>query len=244
MFILKPYIFNRFKNIVFGFSTRLSRSTNSQYGFNLSFSVGDDKEIVEKNRAEFFKETELPDNSVSFQSQIHSDIIKVVDCAGNCGQSDALITNKKGIGLAVIIADCTPVFIYDNKNQIIAAVHAGWRGTEQNILGKTLNKLSNDFNAKPENLNVYIGPSISQINYEVGAEVAGKFNYKYLIKNEKKYLLDVSRINYDTLLESGIPKIQIQKSVLCTFEYSELFHSYRRDGKFSGRSIGVIAMKD
>lgn len=244
MFILKPYIFNRFKNIVFGFSTRFSKNTNSPYGFNLSYSISDDREIVEKNRKEFFEQIGLSNESISFQRQIHSDIIQVVDCSGDCGQSDALITNKKGLGLAVIIADCTPIFIYDNKNHIIAAVHAGWRGTEQNILGKTLDKLSNDFNSKPGELNVYIGPSISQNNYEVGDEVATKFDNKYLHRNDRKYLLDVSWINYDILLEFGVPKVQIQKSVLCTFEYSDLFHSYRRDGSLSGRSIGVIAMKD
>lgn len=244
MFILKPYIFNRFPELIFGFSTIISENAQPPFYFNLSFSVGDDKIIVEKNRKDFFEQIGLSDNSISFQRQIHSDIIKTVDNSGDCGQSDALITNKKGLGLAVIIADCTPIFIYDYKNQVIASVHAGWRGTAQNILGKTLNKLLKEFNSKPENLNVYVGPSISQNNYEVGEEVAEKFEKKYLIKRDKKYLLDVSGVNYDILLESGIPKVRIQRSALCTFEYSGLFHSYRRDGNLSGRSIGVIAMRN
>ncbi|MDT3696374.1 MAG: peptidoglycan editing factor PgeF [Ignavibacterium sp.] len=244
MFILKPYIFNKFPELIFGFSTIISKNAKPPFYFNLSFSVGDDKIIVEQNRKEFLEQIGLTENSVSFQRQIHSDIIKTVNHSGDCGQSDALITNKTGLGLAVIIADCTPIFIYDNQNKVIAAVHAGWRGTEQNILGKTLYQLSKEFNSIPKDLNVYVGPSISQNNYEVGEEVAEKFEKKYLIRSDKKHLLDVSGANYDTLLEFGIPKVQIQRSVLCTFEYRELFHSYRRDGNLSGRSIGVIAIRD
>lgn len=244
MFILKPHIFNRFPELVFGFSTKISAKSRSPFFFNLSFSVGDDKGIVENNRKEFFDEIGLSDSTISFQRQIHSDIITVVKCSGDCGESDALITAKKNLGLAVIVADCTPVFIYDKKNKVIAAVHAGWRGTLENILGKTLVKLSTEFNSKPENLIVYIGPSISQNNYEVGEEVAERVDKKYLIKNHNKFLLDVSGINFNTLLSYGIQRVQIQKSVLCTYEYNELLHSYRRDGNLSGRSLAVIAMKD
>lgn len=244
MCILKPYIFSRYPEIIFGFSTRFSKNNRAPYQFNLSFSVGDDKKIVEKNRAEFFNKIGLSENSISFQKQIHSDIIKVVECCGDCGESDALITSKRSLGLAVTIADCTPIFIYDKKNKVIAGVHAGWRGTVENIVGKTLNRLKGNFHSKPENLIVYIGPSISQNNYEVGAEVAEKFDPKYLIKHDKKFLLDVSGVNYNTLLDYGVPIVQIQKSVLCTYEFSELLHSYRRDGNLSGRSLGIIAIKD
>lgn len=74
--------------------------------------------------------------------------------------------------------------------------------------------------------------------------MAEKFDPKYLIKHDKKFLLDVSGVNYNTLLDYGVPIVQIQKSVLCTYEFSELLHSYRRDGNLSGRSLGIIAIKD
>jgi hypothetical protein len=90
---------------------------------------------------------------------------------------------------------------------------------------------------------VYIGPSISQANYEVGNEFAEKFDRTYLEPKGDKYLLDTGRINYQILLDFGIPKNQIQKSDLCTYEFSTLLHSYRRDGNTSGRSLGVIAIK-
>jgi len=244
MYILKPYIFNKFPEIVFGFSTKISEKAKPPYFFNLSYSVGDDKNIVDKNRSDFFETLGLSINNVGYQRQIHSDIIKTIDCGGDNGESDALITNNKNLGLAVSIADCTPVFVYDFKNRIIAAIHSGWRGTENKIVEKTLVKMMNDFNSKPENLFAYIGPSISQNNYVVGSEVAEKFDKAFAKEKDDKILLDVARLNYKMLLDFGIPKNQIQKSQLCTYEFNNLLHSYRRDGNLSGRSLGVIAIKE
>lgn len=243
MYILKPYIFNRYPEIIFGFSTKIGGNRNSTFDFNLSYSVGDDNSIVDYNRQLFLNALGLSTNTVGFQRQIHSDIIKTIDCAGDNGESDALITDKKNLGLAIIFADCTPIFIFDFKKKVIAAVHSGWRGTEQKILFKTLIKLQKDFASNPEDMVVYIGPSISAPNYEVGNEVAEKFDENYVLKKDGKLFLDVSGINYKILLDYGIPQNQIQKSELCTYEFKTLFHSYRRDGNKSGRSLGIIAIK-
>ena len=137
MLIIKPYIFQKYPEIIFGFSTKIINSNNSAFGFNLSLSVGDDKSIVESNRSLFFNAIGLDKNSIAFQKQTHSDIINIVYSSGNKGESDALITNKKNLGLAITVADCTPIFIYDHKNKVIAGVHSGWRGTEKKILLKT-----------------------------------------------------------------------------------------------------------
>jgi YfiH family protein len=126
---------------------------------------------------------------------------------------------------------------------VIAAVHSGWKGTQKKILKKTLNNLRHHFNSEADNLYIYIGPSISQKNYEVGKEVAVLFEQKYLKFENGKIYLDVVGANVDMLLEFGISNEQIEVSTLCTFEQKDLLHSYRRDGKLSGRSLGVIAMK-
>jgi hypothetical protein len=244
MYILKPYIFNSYPEIIFGFSTRISFGVKPPYYFNLSYSVGDDKSIVDKNRNDFFETLGLAIENVGYQRQVHSDIVKIIECGGDNGVSDALITNKKNLGLAVTVADCTPIFIYDKKNKVIAAVHSGWRGTEQKILHKTLVNLKQNFASAPENLIAYIGPSISQANYEVGSEVAEKFDCNFVLWKDEKAFLDVSGINYNLLLDFGIPKNQIQKSELCTYEFKNILHSYRRDGSVSGRSIGVVAIKE
>ncbi len=243
MYILKPYIFEKHPEIIFGFSTKVSEDAKPPYYFNLSYSVGDDKNIVDKNRKDFFESLGLSVENVGYQRQIHSDIIQVIECGGDNGASDALITNKKNLGIAIAVADCTPIFIYDKKNKVIAAVHSGWKGTEQKILLKTLNKFHNEFKSNPENMICYIGPSISQANYEVGSEVAELFDKSFSKPNGEKFLLDISGINYKILLDFGISINQIQKSELCTFEFESLLHSYRRDGNLSGRALGVIAIK-
>jgi polyphenol oxidase len=243
MYILKPHIFNKYPEIIFGFSTKVSENAKPPYYFNLSYSVGNDKLKVDKNREDYFSALGLSVDNVGYQRQIHSDIVHVAECAGDNGASDALITDKKYLGLAVSVADCTPVFLYDFKNKAIAVVHSGWRGTESKILEKTLLKLQKEYNSKPENIAAYIGPSVSQINYKVGIEVAEKFNSTFVRSNKEKYLLDVSGINYKMLLDFKIPKNQIQKSELCTYEFNDLLHSYRRDGNLSGRSLGIIAIK-
>ncbi len=244
MFILQPHIFSEFPEITCGFSTRSVWDYNAPYYFNLSFSVDDFRENVLKNREAFFNLLGLSPEKAAFQKQVHGDKIICVKDPGNTGESDAMITDSTGIVLCISTADCTAVFIYDSKQKIIAAVHSGWRGTHKRITEKTVRKLKNDYHCNPDDLFVFLGPSISRVNYEVGKEVAELFESRYLSIDGGRYLLDVSLANYEMLINEGIPSNQIQRSPLCTFEYYELFHSYRRDGKQSGRALGVIAMRN
>lgn len=244
MLIIKPFIFNRYSEIVCGFSTKLGPNANPPYYFNMSYSVGDKKEIVDSNRKNFFTELGLRVNDVSFQKQVHEDNIQEANTFGNCGESDALITTKKNLGLAISSADCPAIFIYDPVKKIIAAVHSGWRGTEKKILQKTVNRLKTNYNSNASDLVCYIAPSISKNNYEVGKEVADKFDDKFVIIRENKYLLDLYGANYKMLIDEGVKKENIQVSNLCSYEYENLLHSYRRNGEKSGRALGVIVMKE
>ena len=244
MLIIKPLIFKRFSEIIFGFSTKIGADAKLPYYFNLSYSVGDEKEIVDSNRRLFFRELGLNEKMVSYQKQVHEDKISLVNSFGRCGESDALVTKTKNLGLAISSADCPAIFIYDPKEKVIAAVHSGWRGTEKKILRKTIQKLKSDFNSNPSNLFCYIGPSISQNNYVVGEEVASKFDKEFIIKNENKFYLDLTGANYKMLIDEGVKAFNIQVSGLCSFEYENLLHSYRREGVKSGRALGIIAMKE
>ncbi|PIW69038.1 MAG: peptidoglycan editing factor PgeF [Ignavibacteriales bacterium CG12_big_fil_rev_8_21_14_0_65_30_8] len=243
MLIIKSSIFKKYPELTFGFSTKRGLNRSEPFYFNMSLSVGDKKENVLKNRETFFHALELSSENIALQKQIHNTNITEVKKGGIYEDSDALITKEKGIGLAVSSADCSTIFIYDKLNKVIAAVHSGWRGTAKKILKFTLDKLTADFDSSPSNLIVFIGPSISQKNYEVGNEVAEQFDDKYLQKKADKFLLDVSAVNYDILLNYGVKKENIEKSQLCSFEENNLLHSYRRDAKISGRALGVIAMR-
>jgi hypothetical protein len=244
MQIIKSSLFAKYPEVVFGFSTKIGLNRIPPYCFNLSFNIGDDNSTVKENREAFFGELNINNDQVCFQKQIHSDIITCVQSSGNCGESDALITDKPYLALSITSADCTPIFIYDSENKIVAAIHSGWRGTQQKITLKAVNKLIDMYNSKPENLIVFIGPSISQKNYEVGVEVARLFDEKYLKKIDSRYYLNVSKNNYDMIVETGISESQIEYSDLCTYDEAELLHSYRRDGAISGRALGLIYWRD
>lgn len=242
MKIIKSKILSEYKGLINGVSTKIGCDRKAPFYFNLSLTVGDNPRIVEENRRAFFKELEINGN-VALQKQTHSDNVAIVENGSTLENNDALITAKKNLALAVSLADCTPILIYDCENQVIAAVHSGWRGTEKKILLKTLNKLKCDFNSKPENLITYIGPSVCQAHYEVGKEVADKFDRKYVKTLEEKYYLDVSLCNYDMLIDFGVPEKNIEYSELCTYE-EDYLHSFRRDGNKSGRMLAVIMMKE
>ena len=244
MIIVRPFIYEPYPDIVCGFSTKVGSSSIPPFYFNMSYSVGDKKENVDNNRKIFFADLGLNREKVSYQKQVHEDTIKEVNTFGNCGESDALITTKKNLALVISSADCPAILIYDPKNKIIAAVHSGWRGTEKKILQKTIAKLKKKFNSNPEDLVIYLGPSISQTNYEVGEEVAKKFDSGFILKKENKFYLDLKAANKKMILDEGVKVQNIQISELCSYEYENLLHSYRRDGVKSGRALGVIAMKE
>lgn len=242
MMIINPYIFKQIPNITYGFSTKIVLNREAPYYFNLSYSVSDDSNIVDENRKYFFNQLGLSIDSVAYQKQVHGDEINIVNSGGNCGESDAMITRKKGIGLAISTADCCAIFIFDAVKHVIAGVHSGWRGTSKRILAKVLKILFDEFGSEPENLICYLSPSISKANYSVGPEVAQLFDLRYIMPVGNNFLLDISKINYDILLYSGVKPQNIQLSNLCSYEYSSILHSYRRDGKKSGRSLAVIVM--
>ncbi len=244
MLILKPHIFNEFPEIIFGFSTKFGTESKPPYYFNLSLSVDDERETVINNRKTFFTALGLSMGMAAFQKQVHGDTITCISEPGNAGESDAMITDKTDTALCISTADCTSIFIYERKKKIIAGIHSGWRGTQKEITAKTLKKLKSDFGCNAENLFVYLGPSVSQVNYEVGREVADQFEARYVDKKDNKLYLDVAAANYDMIINEGVPPGQIQKSALCSFEYKELLHSYRRDGRLSGRALGAIALKE
>jgi hypothetical protein len=243
LLIIKSRILSNYPEIIFGFSTKLGGEKEAPYYFNMSHSVGDNEKTVNDNRRLFFSELRLSLENVAYQKQIHQDTITFVESGGLCGESDAMITNRNNLGLAISTADCAAIFIYDPKIKLIAAVHSGWRGTSKKILLKTLIKLKNEFNSCPEDLIAYIAPSISRENYEVGREFTELFESGYLTPKGEKYLLDIPQVNYDILINFGLNNKNIQVSNLCSYELKEILHSYRRDGLHSGRAVGVIAMK-
>ncbi len=244
MISIKPALFNQFPELVFGFATRLSGGTDEPYGFNLSLSVGQDEKTVMNNRREWLKSLGLDIENCAFQKQVHGDRIRYVTAGGIKGESDAMITDVSGLGIVISTADCPAIFIYDPVRKMIAGVHSGWKGSQKKILEKTVNLLINGWGCNAGNFYAYIAPSISGENYEVGEEVAVLFDPAYLFVQRESFYLDLKKLNYDILINAGVPKAQIRFSELCTWENSLLLHSYRKHGVVSGRALAVLAMKE
>ncbi len=244
MTIIQSGLLNLFPEVRFGFSTKIDTDVNAPYYCNLSMSVGDDPATVQLNRENFARQLGLEWSQVALQKQIHSDKVAIVDAPGFTGESDAMLTDKKGLGLAASSGDCCAIFLYDRQHSMIGAVHSGWRGTEKRILTKALLQAKTHWNTEPENLFAYIAPAITWQNYEVGPEVALQFDEKYIISKEDRLYLDVTSANFDMLVQFGVPKSQIQVSSLCSYGMKDLLHSYRRDGAKSGRAYGLIYLRD
>lgn len=242
MIFLESSLFNTIKNIRFGFSTKNFTNTDDNLNFNLSFAIENKESIVRQNRISFANAIQINESDIAYQKQIHGDTVRIVTKPGLQGESDAMITATKGIGLAISAADCVPIFIYDPVTTLIAGIHAGWRSTKKEILAKTIRIMIARFGANPENFNVYIGPSISQNNYEIGKEVAEQFDPKFIIQKRDSTYLNVVGINYEILRTFRVWNKNIQLSSLCTYEMKNLLHSYRRDGNTSGRALGIIYM--
>jgi len=242
MKIIRSELFSKFPQIKFGFSTKEGGVSPEPFCMNLSIATNDSEENVLKNRELFFGELGIPQETVNFQKQIHSDISKNIETGGFAGECDATFTAQKDVFLTVSVADCLPVFLFDPKNEVIASIHAGWRGTAENIVSKTISKISEQFGTASEDIIAFMGPGISQEYFEAGEEVGELFRDEVKIRKGEKFHIDLKKENFDQLIESGVKEENIEISELCTFKESGLLHSYRRDRERSGRMFGVIGL--
>lgn len=150
-------------------------------------------------------------------------------------ECDALWTDRRPMALGIKVADCLPVTVIDTKNHLLANIHSGWRGTVQNITSKTLHAVPLD----PSHTIAWLGPAIRVCCFEVGEEVAAKFDERWIDRTlGPKPHVDTAAITADVLRTRGIA--QIVDTQLCTRCEKSIFHSYRRD-KQGGRNFAIVA---
>ena len=152
------------------------------------------------------RDSELPPD-IKTVKQIHSAI--VLDAASECSEGDALISHEPGKLVGVKTADCVPILLVDTTISVVAAIHAGWRGTAENIASATVSEMVSRWNTKPENIRAAIGPSIGVCCYEVSGEVARRFGawVPELRSAEGHPHLDLPRINELQLRAAGVEDI-------------------------------------
>ena len=172
-------------------------------------------------------------------------------------KTDGLITNKKYIVLATTNADCILLLFFDPVNKVIANVHSGWRGTIQRISVKTVQKMVNKFNCKPENIICCICPSIRKCHFEVENDVKEIFEKEFKDlkieqnndimekqKHKEKWNIDTLLINKILLKQEGLKQENIIDSGICSVCNSDLIHSYRVERQGYGLATALIKIND
>ncbi len=242
----------KFGHLVHGFTTRKGGVSQGEYD-SLSMSPwrGDVVENVRKNEKILCNSLSLELKLLTATKQEHTDVVEIID-ESHIGYGietpwgrgvDAVITTLKNVPLLCYSADCVPILVYADDIGAIAAVHSGWRGTEMQIVGKTLEKLKS-LGANAKNIYAAIGPCIHRCCYEVSDDVALKFEEKYYDKKpDGKYMLDLAGVNRDILLNFGVDAKNISVSDACTKCNNDLFFSHRGQNGKSGTLAGIICMR-
>lgn len=245
MTIVRSELFSRFPGLVFGMSTVEGGVSPGTFGMNLSFNVQDVPSNVHENRRLFFAALGLTPDQAAFTRQQHTSDILTVATPGQYDTCDALVSDRPGVFLAVSIADCTPVMLFDPVRRAAAGVHAGWRGTAAGIVAKSIRRMQQEYGTDPADLVAFIGPSAGVCCYEVGAEVASQFPPSCVVPSalEGKSMLDVKQANVLQLLDNGVRNSNIEVHSDCTI-HNALYHSHRRDGAGSGRMFAVIGFTE
>jgi YfiH family protein len=164
--------------LVHGFSTRLGGESllGGKPALNLGFTDWDERESVAANRSKFVAAIAAKQMPLVTLRQIHSDVIYVAAApAADAPKADAVATPTPGLLVGVQTADCVPILLADIRQRVIAAIHAGWRGTLARIAVKALGRMRMEFGSRPRDVVAAIGPAIGRCCYEVGPEVAQAF---------------------------------------------------------------------
>jgi len=243
MEIIRSEAFSRHRQIVFGMSTRLGGCSPGGLGMNLSFNVGDDKINVIENRRRFFGALHIGLDELAFPMQCHSNTVRAVKTWGGYEDCDGLATSEYGVFIVLSVADCVPIFLFDPLTKTVAGVHAGWRGTSSRIAVNAVGLLKAEFGVEPKNILAFVGPAAGKCCYQVGDEVAEKFDGRFLTKDGSgRWKVDLKSANQHQLVSEGILPGNIEVHAGCTIHEAEIFHSFRRDGKASGRMAGVLGI--
>ena len=217
---------------------------------NCGLGSTDKKANILKNLRIVGKKIKTKSKDIVLLNQIHSNKFHYISKNSkfyNKIEGDALITNKRNTPIAVLTADCAPILIYDESKEIIAAVHAGWKGAYKGIVTKVI-KFMIKKDCSPKNITAAIGPCISSNNYEVKEDFIKKFikrdkkNITFFKKTKNKNYFNLNKYVHSQLKSLDIKKIDIINKD--TFNAKNNFFSARRSISHNendyGRNISII----
>ncbi len=245
---------NRVDGVRHGFLTRRGGVSDGVYAsLNCGLGSGDHADKVNANRARALDRLGL-DGSLVTAYQCHSARVVVVEepwATGAAPEADGLVTNRPGVALGVLTADCAPVLLADDEAGVIGVAHAGWRGARDGIIEATVEAMTG-LGATPSAMVAAIGPAIGSESYEVGAEFHRAFadqqtgNNEYFRAAERPghFMFDLPAYVADRL--TGLGLVAVEGIGRDTYAEEDLFFSYRRTThrgeRDYGRGLSAIAL--
>ncbi|HEY6659847.1 MAG TPA: peptidoglycan editing factor PgeF [Pyrinomonadaceae bacterium] len=242
-----------------GFSTRFGGvSEMPDAALNLAGFNEDAAENILENRRRFLKL--FPGEWVLAGCwQVHGADVRVIETVedarpaenqrGETVFCDVIVSNASGVLAAVKTADCVPILLGDPVTGAFAAVHAGWRGTLATAVIMAVKRLTEEYDAQPQNLRVAIGASAGPCCYEVGSEVIDAFSSRF-VDGTKLFtptrpghaMVDLLQANRDQLTSVGVLPERIHTAPICTMCRTDLFFSYRKEKSLHGKVGRLMAV--
>ncbi|MBU1043344.1 MAG: peptidoglycan editing factor PgeF [Candidatus Omnitrophica bacterium] len=217
---------------------------------NYDYRAESGNEVL-KNRKDFFRQLALDLDNAVFPIQVHKANVAIVDRKDKgrgvfsfeqgIAQTDALITNVKGLVLCLLTADCLPIIFAESNGKAIGIVHAGWKGIKLGIIEKTIQAMVDQFEIKSKDIKAVFAPAIGSCCYEVGPEFLEIFS-EDINSREQTRFLDIKSLAKKKCLKSGILSASITDVSICTRCSNDKFFSYRA-GDYLKRMISVVAIK-
>lgn len=228
------------KNVHAYTTTRIGGVSQAPYdSFNLSTSIGDDPVAVLANRKKLRQDLNLP-NEPYWLNQAHTNNVVIAAVQPNFPTADASYTTQSGVVCTVLTADCLPILLCSKKGDLVAAIHAGWKGIVNGVIEATIKALP----TIPAEIIVWFGPAIGANAFVVGDDVREKFvNFDAQAKttfrpiDNGKWLFDIYALGKQRLNNCGIA--EIYGGEFCTYSDPERFFSFRRSEKI-GRQTSLI----
>jgi len=242
-----------------GFTARSGGVSRGPFSsLNFSSREGDVPRRVIENWGRIETAAALPESGWALLSQVHGARVERVAAGGpschhrrNHAEADALTTTASGVVLGVLTADCLPVILAVPGASAIAIAHAGWRGTLEGVVPQTVRELCAVAGAAPHEILAAIGPSIGLCCLQVGGEVHEAFHERWgaahtrrILQKSDPWRLDLQTANLLQLREAGVRSSNVAIVQICTCCRKDLFFSYRRDGRRSGRMLNFVTVAE
>jgi hypothetical protein len=238
-----------------GFTLRSGGASRGAFAsLNFSSREGDLPARVTENWRRLECAADLPAHGWALLSQVHGGRVERIAAGAaachhrrNHPEADGMAADRPGVVLGVLTADCLPVVLAVPGTPAVAIAHAGWRGTLEGIAPATVRVLCEISGAAPRDVVAALGPAIGRCCYQVGEEVREAFRARWGAAHARRILdkadpwrLDLQAANLHQLTGAGVPVRNVTAIPLCTGCRRDLFFSYRRDGRRSGRMLNFV----